>query len=415
MKKILPFCLLAIGLGFAQTTWTPPDPSSESLSPAAPVPEIKHTSSVFDAVRGHSYNPFSIAGAASSVNDLVTTPSYIYGKRFFYVSPTDKLGYVSFDLFRGSSLLGLTNQLNEDGTPLLASLILGYASSTFGIALEYSIRKNWTQETINDVTQSSRTTFLGDNIGLYFSLPLGSATAYANAKWLTYNSEINETEGMQNPADNYWTKVDSSTIDANLGLLGNIGALNYDAYLNIERTGGTLTSSNEDFSSMGEKVVTEDSYLEVSLNVNLGYAILQNEVARIIVGFNNMLGIRFLDEVDPSSVDLASGSIMGLIISPNIFGETVLTDNWLAFAGAKHDINFIFGAETPREKDQNETDILQANLKRYLQTGEIVGTEAFVGIRYQKPNWAFEAQISANPFKALDGENVFSFGGFIYF
>jgi len=420
MKRFLIFCLLAICLCFAQNPWIL-DTSSGGTSPATPEPEAKPKESeikpkaplsVFDSVRGHGYNPFSIAGAASSVTDLVTTPSDIYGKKFFYVSPTDKLGYASFELFGGSALLGLSNQFNEDGEPLLASLILGYATSAFGVALEYSVGKMWTTEIQGPVTQSSRITYPGDNIGLYFSMPLGSATTYANVNWLTYElSGIKEIEGAAS-ADG-WTKIDYSTIDANAGLLGNLGALNYDVYLNVERHGGTMTSSY--FSSMGEKVVTDSSYLAVSLNINIGYAALQNETARVIVGSNNMIGAAFLDEIDPGEPSFAGGSTKALIISPNILGEVIFANSCFAFAGAKHDINFIFEPETPRDENSSETIILQANLDK-LQTGEIMGTEAFIGIRYQKPNWALEAQVSANPFKALAGDNIFAnFGGFIYF
>jgi hypothetical protein len=407
MKKILPFCLLAIGLGFAQDPWAP-EPSSGGISPVAPPPEAKPAGSAsFDAVRGHSYNPFGIAGAASSVYDLIVVPSDIYGKKFFYVSPTDKLGYASFDLFGGSTLLGLSNSPYD-----IPKLVLGFATPGFGVALEYSINKRWTETKapVGDETAtiSHRETDYGDNIGLYFSLPLGSATAYANAKWFTYQSTYDEVAGAPDPYPNGWTKVDYSNINGNVGLLGSLGALNYDTYLNIERSGGTMTSSYEDFSSMGEKVVTDDSYLSTALNVNLGYAALKNETTRVIVGFNNMLGITFLDEVDSGDANLAGGNIIKLTISPNILGEVVLADNWLAFAGAKHDINFIFGEETPREGDTSETSISQT------------ATQAFLGIRYQKTNWAFEAQVADNifnnPFGGFAGNNMFlSAGGFIYF
>jgi hypothetical protein len=430
MKKILSFCLLAIGLGFAQNPWL----SEPTTQPAAPAPEAKPTgsASVFDAVRGHGYNPFSIAGAASSVNDLVFIPSDIYGKKFFYVSPTDKLGYASFDFLGGSTLLGLRNQLNEDGEPLLASLVLGYANSGFGIAFEYSIGKQWSETKIeagDDVyTNSSRNTFPGDNIGIYFSLPLGSVTAYTNVRWLTDKwSSYVEYAGRPDDDYNYWTKEDHSTIDADFGLRGNFGAMNYDTYLKIQRYGGTLTSSRFSSMGMGEKVVTDSSYLAVVLNMDLGYTALQNETARVIAGFNNAFLIKFLDEIDPGKPitgetdETAGGSIIGLVISPNILGEVVLADNWLAFAGARHDIIFLFGYDTPREEDTKETMAMQMNIDRFERTEKMTGigergTDAFVGLRYQKPNWALEAQVSANPFKAFAGDNIFaSFGGFIYF
>jgi hypothetical protein len=420
MKRFLIFCLLAIGIGFAQNPWVPSSPEIteppigglSAALPASAEPAVQ--ASVFNSVRGHGYNPFSIVGAASSVNDLVITPSDIYGKKFFYVSPSDKLGGAAFDLFSGSALLGLSDN---------NSLILGYATPAFGVAFDVSIRKMWTEEikevpTITEiatVTTTTRATFPGDNIGLSFSLPLGSATAYANGNWSTYDmSRITEISGSPEPdgKGNGWTKEDYSDINASIGLLGNFGSLNYDVYLSAFRHGGTLTSSFGEFSDTGDKVVTKDSYLEADLSINLGYVAAQNETARAIIGFNNVFGAKFLDEIDPDDKTTAAGSVMVLVISPNILGEIVVVDNLLAFAGAKHDVVFVFGPidddgnprSSARNKDYSETIITQP------------GTEAFAGIRYQKTSWALEAQIFTNPFEALAGGNIFAnFGGFIYF
>jgi len=420
MKKILSICFLAIGLGFAQESWLPPDPSSGSPSPAAPAPQASPTgsASIFDSVRGHSYNPFGITGAASSVYDLVLTPSDIYGKKFFYVAPTDKLGFTSFDLGGGSALLGLSNR---------RSLILGYATPAFGAALEYSIQKEWTEVTTDIVanpllgipsgtsTTNTRTTKQGDNIALYFSLPLGASTAYANVRWYTYqDSYITEVSGEPTavvqpgqtapPNPNGWTKEDYSDIDANVGMIGALGSLNYDASLNVERRGGTLTSSRENFSSMGEKVVTDDSYLAVGLNANVSIQAVKNETSRILVGSNNSVGVRFFDEVDAGADGYAGDNIISLTIAPNILGEVVLTDNWLAFAGASHSMNFDFG-DGDRDEKSSATSIEQSS------------TQAIIGIRYQKTNWAVETQfVNNDPFAAFGGNNILlQFGGFIYF
>jgi len=402
MKKILPFCLLAIGFGFAQ------DPMG------SPPPAASETKLSFDAVRGHAYNPFGITGAPSTVLDLITTPSDIHGKKFFYVSPTDQLGYVAFNALGGSTLLGM----NTSG-----DLVLGYATPAFGLALEYTIRKQWTEVKTDvpataasapfTVTTSTRTTRDGDNIRLNFSLPLGSSTAYANVGWLTDYSNFEEIEGMPNADNNGWTKEDYSTVDANFGLLGNAGAMNYDASLSIERSGGTLTSSYKDFSSMGEKAVTDDSYLSLALNLDLGYEVLKNETARVLLGANNSLGAMFLDEVDDGDpVDgdtqrTTGGSRIVLSISPNILGEVIISEHWIAFVGATHDLAFIFGgvSDNARDKNYSETNALQTP------------TRASLGFRYQKDNWAFETQIiNNNPFAAFSGDQIFTkFGGFIYF
>jgi len=410
MKKILSFCILAVGLGFAQEpagTSNPPAPASESVPIGAP--------SVFDAVRGHGYNRFGTTGAPSSVTDLVLTPSDIHGKRFFYVSPSDELGYAAFNFLGGSGLIGLSSEPTDN-------LILGFATPGFGLALKYTIRKRWTEEIVDQpaipaanipsgtITTNTRNTYEGDNLGLFLSLPLGASTAYANLTWYTYgNSWLTEVEGApvipgQPDNSNGFEKQDYSDIIVNLGMLGALGAMNYDASLTIERHGGTYTSDHADFSSMGEKAVTRDSYLATILNVNLSYAALKNETARLLVGFNNQFGIAFLDEVDPDSKNFAGDNVIALGITPNILGEVVLTDRWLAFAGAKHDINFSFG-DADRDEKTSQTYIRQS------------GTEAYLGIRYSKTNWAIETQfVNDDPFAAFGGNNILlQFGGFIYF
>jgi len=397
-SKYFVSCLFTAALAFAQFPWETPSAteggasgSSSSEISYAPVSsssaEAKSVApagkTVFDNLRGHAYNPYSTQGAASTVEDLITLPGDIYGKKFFYVSPTEYLGYTAFDLFGGSTLLGLDN--SSIGSP--AALILGYATPVFGFALNYSVSKVWNSNSDTDV--STRTTYPGDNIGLYFSMPLGFANLYANAGWLTYDQSTSaDYDGNE-------TQEDYSTIDASVGLTGDIGSLSYDAFFGFVRTGGTFI--NDD----GDKAVDENTSLALALGFNLGYTALQSSTARIIVGLNNAVGIAFSDDVN----NIQEGdNVIGLIISPNILGEVILFDNWLAFAGANHSLIFAAG-----DKDGDDDTSLS-------QLRHTPRTETIVGLRYQKTNWALESQVSANPFEALNGENIFaSFGGFIYF
>jgi len=365
--------------------FSPPPVSSSSSAETPAAPEGK---TIFDSVRGHAYNPYSTVGAASTVRDLVTTPSDINGQKFFYVSPTDRLGYTAFPIGNSTALLGLDN--SPLGSP--AALVLGYANSDFGIALNYSVDKIWTSS--KNPKQSSRTTQPGDNIGFYFSIPLGFATFYANAGWLTY-AQSNASESGNNE-----TKQDYSAIEGNAGLTGNSGSLNYDGYLNVIRTGGTRIATNDD------KSVDDYSFLGLALNFNIGYAALQSSSARVIVGANNFFSIRFYDKIKTPAIK--GDNVMGFVISPNVLGEVSLSDNWLAFAGAAHALNLIAG-DNDRNNNTSRLEIAHTN-----------GTAAFAGLRYQKTNWAVEAQVSANmfnnPFGGFNGSNVFTgFGGFVYF
>jgi len=367
-----------------------PQPATSSSSAAEvietkqPAPEGK---TIFDSLRGHAYNPYSTAGASSTVGDLVTRPSDIYGQQFFYVSPTDLLGYVAFSFDGGSALFGL------DRSPLgnLAALVLGYANSTFGLALNYSVSKLW----LSDASSDLRYTAPGDNIGLYFSLPAGSETFYANASWLTYS----RSEDLDFENGKYSRTFDYSEINGNIGLTGNSGSLAYDLYLNVLRTGDNMTIDGEDL------IDAEDpTYWALSFNFDLGYTVLKNSNARVIIGANSYFYDIVYDKTKGESVD----SKIGFVTVPTILAEVSLFDNWLAFAGAGH----VLSLRTGDGDGDSDTSLLEIKHSD--------GSGAFAGIRYQRANWAVEAQISANmfnnPFGGFSDRDMFvGFGGFIYF
>jgi hypothetical protein len=413
MNKVFSFCFLAAGLCFAQNPSNAapvvpvgqaqaapvaapapaapaPEPVVEEAPPPQPAPAVQAAadpSKAFDMLRGHAYNPFAIEGASSNVWDIVATPADIYGQKFIYVSPMSsaRLGYAAFDLGGGSMLLGLDN--SED----IGALILGFATDAFGVSLDYSISKMWTSYKPGGNSVSQRSTRPNDNIGLNFSLPVGF---YVNLGWRTYDdSYALETDDLD-------ATVDYSTINVKLGLLGNSGSLNYNVYLDVVRTGGSATNS---VTADKKKGVDENTYSGATLGFNLGYAAFQSQTARLIVGSNNYFSMEFYDEVKNI---LESGSIITLQIQPTILGEVILADRWLAFIGAKQDINLKAGeGGSFRNEDNSQLEIEQD------QTETL-----FAGMRYQKENWALEAIVSDNPFAALGGSNIlFSLGGFIYF
>jgi len=410
-SKLLALCLFATIWAFAQFPWdassseeasdtgssetspsySEPEPSpqpSPRSGPKKPAPSKESgEKAIFDQVRGHAYNPYSTVGAATTVEDLISTPSDINGKKFFYVSPTDRLGYTAFDMLGGSAMLGLDN--SALGSP--AALIFGYATSGFGMALNYSVSKVW----VSDGDYSDRTTSPGDNIGVYFSLPLGSGALYANANWLTYEQSTSVNYDGNESSESY------STIEANVGLADKLGALDFDAYLNVIRTGGTRVNND------GDKSVDDSTYLGLALNLDFGYAALQSSAARVIVGFNNRFVMISYDAIDVSERN--AYKIMALVISPNILAEVSLFDNWLAFAGAAHALDVVID---DRDRDNDDDS--------RLSVMHTPGTAAFAGIRYQKTNWALEGLIATsmfnNPFGGFNGSAMFAeVGGFIYF
>jgi len=354
-----------------------------SSSSAAAVPEGK---TIFDNVRGNAFNPYGTVGAASTVRYLKEKPAEIYGNKFFYISPVEQAGYTAVPFGSGSALIGLDH--SPWGYP--AALVLGYASSSFGLALDYSVDKSFTSAK----KYSRRDTYPGDNIGLYFSTPAG---LYANANWLTYAQSYSEDY------DGDVTTVDFSQLEGNLGLTGKSSSLDYDGYVNVIRTGGTGKLAN------GDKWTDEYAFLGLSVNLDLGYTAFQSANARVILGSNNRVFAKFIDYATTNTKGSPKGdNIFGLAIAPNILGEFALTETWLAFAGASNAINVQIGDGD----GESETS--------YLGLEHTAGTGAYVGLRYQKANLALEATVEAdvfnNPFGGFHGNNVFAgFGGFVYF
>ena len=441
-SKLFALCILSAGFAFAQFPWEVPlqepesqatesldssEPSSSSeeassssssetavsiyTPPPAPVvstPAVETKSAptegktIFDAVRGHAYNPYSITGAASTVNDLVTTPSDIYQQKFIYVSPSDFLGYTAFNLGSASGFMGLDNSRDNDE---LANLILGFANSGFGIAFSMAFGKWFTSYSGRDTW----TTEPGDNFGFYFSVPMGSsATLYANLGWLTYAESRSETGGGM---PSYSSK--SSTVSTSIGVTGTVGTFNYDAFLEGLRMGTTIDND-------GDESISDDTETDVYLGFNFSITALQSTTARVLVGFNNGIGVRLLDAIENGP---DADNIVFTAFSPNILGEVALFDNLLAFAGARHNLIFVVG-DADRSNDSSQAIFGQTGSKvedvidaiRNQQEPPRGGTDAFAGLRYQRNNWALEAIVSTHPFEVMDGNNIFAkFGGFVYF
>jgi hypothetical protein len=340
---------------------------------------------MFDVLRSKAYNPFGTVGAASNIDDLKETPSDIHGQKFLYVGGdyNGGAGYAAFDALGGNLLFGLDN---SDAS--LAALVLGYANSAFGVLLDYSISKAWTSN--STAKSSNRTTYPGDNLGLYFSLPLGSfATLYTNASWLTYQ------RSWSTDFDGTTGDLDYSAIDLNVGLTGG-ASLKWDGFVNLHRRGGTYTNNNGDvYADANDIPITIGS-----ANFNIGSTILQNQTSRVIVGLNNALGVMLRDKVGNTKSD----NFILLHLQPNILGEVALFEYLIGFAGASHRLAFEFGDGDGNTKT-HRTVITHSGL------GQGSGvTEVFSGIRLQRTNWALEAMVNNTGSLAL-----YNLSGFIYF
>ena len=338
----------------------------------------------FDNLMGPAYNPYGTLGAAPTIADLIAKPSDIYGHKFIYIAPIDYAGYSAFDLAGGSTFLGFDH-----------SLTLGYAKSSWGLALNLALDKLWYSYDERYYVFEDREVFAGDNIGLNVSLDFKRFIIYAHANWLT-------NEGYRGI-----TEKESSTKNISLGVAGG-SKLVWDVALNFTRTG-----TMEEFKrQVSDDVVyiypVFDTLTSIGTQFNLGYKALQNDKAKFIVGLNNNFKWHFKERESMrlllwrGEVEKDSDYALSLYICPNILGEVILTKHLLAFAGAEHTISFLDG---------------KGYWEKYeLRIRNLETTDSYFGLRYKGESWALEARLQKNVWQALDGKDPFiNLGGFIYF
>jgi hypothetical protein len=125
-----------------------------------------------------------------------------------------------------------------------------------------------------------------------------------------------------------------------------------------------------------------------------------------MVGANNSFGGLFFDGAGDAA---KSDSYFGLTIVPNILGELAFTPHLLLFAAAQTTLHFQGG-------DDEDDPTFRNNDVSYTELMSVPGTQASVGLRYQRTQWAVEAAVNSNPFVFMNGNNPFArLGGFIYF
>ena len=349
----------------------------------------------FDKLRGFAYNPYGTLGAAPTIGDLVTKPNMIYGSKFVYILPTDHLGYAGFDMLGGSMLLGFDNAELYTG-----NIIIGYARKSWGLSLDLSIHKSFTGYEKYNYEESSN--FRRNNIGLNLSVPLGNYVFYTKAGLTT--------------EDNYMTSIfpqeERQTKSASIGITGGekfIWDLSFDFARNEndqDRTYIEERISDDQIFVIGE-IDNSSSLTLTSLNYKIGYKVLQNNRARLIVGLDNRFDwfytnskaeyFYYYPDYDEYERENSSYNL-SLRISPNVFGEVALTDNLFAFVGAGHSFYI----------DDKDGRLLQI---------ENSSSNSYIGLRYGRELWAIEAMLANDIYESIKNKvnPLINLGGFIYF
>jgi len=398
LKKMIGAGLVAASGAFAQYSFEPTAPAATSAPESKPAPAAQSSTApiaagVFDQLRGNAYGVIPNEAAASTVGGNLDKPHNFGGQQLLYVEPADERGVVSF----GKSttyILGLDNS-ND-----LGLLTLGLANKdSWGLALNVALGKTWTSRKV-DETASNTAVEQGDLIGLAFSMPMGGNVLAAKADWYTHTDELSTDNGDVETVSDYTDLA----FDINFGNGPSAKELFWTAGLNVLRHSESV--------EQGSKVAIEaDTRTEVTLYVNAGQKVLGNDRARVLLGANNALITQLFDDVKD---EWSGHTEIGLMISPNILGELAITNNWLVFGGATHNILLGSYLGYTLGSGENKVDYTAIQMHSYP-------TVATAGVRYQKDNFAAEACLSDNVFtngvsEIFQGNGtLISFGAFLYF
>lgn len=375
-----------------------PAPKVEVPSAPAPAETAAPQSSgdlmsKLDVLRGNSYNSVGNELAATTVGEQLSYPYMMAIGQFLYVEPTNNMGYVAFN--KGLTFYGgFDNSLGTVGL-----LTVGVATPSFGIGVDIGLSKNFLTEKPEGGDEQKTTLInIGDDIGLTFAMPVGSYAFSIRANWLTTGDEETIDDAVEN---NLW-RLSLSGAVTNSPSASTFGwSLGAQILRNEEtqelKAGGKTTS-----------ITSPNSRIEIDPYFNFALQVLANNMARVMIGSNNMLAIQMFDKGDAADKETFKEHMeFGFQVTPNIWADVAITENWLAFGGLSHNI-LLFGYENVKYGDDTEATLMQ------LHSSE---TKAQLGLRFQWKMLAIEASLEDVIYKktfaaAFNGEDIVANMGF---
>lgn len=371
----------------------------------------------FSQIRGDAYNSLAgnIAGF-NNINKLLLKPSLFAGKNLFYANLGENYkGVVSWGESSMRWILGYSQQKE---TPDIGMLSFGLGHPAFGVLLNVGLSRTSTggTEKNGDDKTSTNTVEKGDIIGLNFSMPLGGFLMRASFSY---------TNDEDNVTTNTYGAGQSESIDKNnivtIGLgFGNGPSADrffWEAGLSAKMYGAYEKSPATD-----NKEEPKDDIAGTKLDpfFNMAYVAMRNDVARITWGFNNSIRALLYKEIKIDDNNTKKHSEFGLLISPNILGEILITDNLIAFGEAVHYfyVNFDTRTTTTINSDPNNGDDTdtESTIASKSPAGD-PGTEVAGGLRLQGKHAAIEARLSDTFYENILTKEHFkgALNGFIYF
>jgi hypothetical protein len=392
-------------LGFIEEEESEPEPKPK-IEPEPKPKTKKETSKLgLDELRGYAYNNIGNAAAARTVKDYIRMPSLMLGKKFFYAEIEDKRSmavfgenttmYLSLDKSNELGLIDYTSRARtyEGSAPFtnynpldVGLLNLGLAFESFGVVLNLGFDR--TYGTKNNSSYSSIEP--GDIIGVSFSMPIeGYLLRFFSAMYNFANST-----------------ADANKTVTNQYITADVGFGNFTSAENFYWEAGFFLQRVNAYTESGGKLNADpEARIEAAPFFNVGYKILYDKQARVILGFNNQFAFDTYDHIEQNNYDHTE---YALFVEPNILGEILITPSWIAFAEASHIIKFSMKQETSGSNKDNTEEEQEIKFKAIEVSG---------GVRFQYKHIALEAVLEETFYKNVLQQDWFkcSFGGFIYF
>lgn len=336
------------------------EPVAQAPAAVAPAQNSSSLLAQLDVLRGNAYNFVGSELAATTVADQLDYPYMMALGQFLYVEPTNALGYVAFN--KGLTFYGGLDNSSAD----VGLFTAGIATAGFGLGLDIGLSKSFVSDGDDDATVVNA----GDDLGVTFAMPLGAYALSLEAGWLTIDDEVS----TDNVEDDYWelsliARFTNSPSATTLGWTAGALLLRHAETTEMTIAGQSSTSA------------TGNSRVEIDPYFNLAAQILGNDMARVMIGSNNTLGIQIYDGGDAG---IKSHTEFGLQLEPNIWADFALNENFLFFGGVSHNV-LLFGYESVKYVDGDKISAIQLHTER---------TRAQLGLRAQYKMVAVEASLT---------------------
>ena len=358
---------------------TPADSTAIQAAPAADPLNILH---------GSAYNTVGNEAAASTIFGNLATPRKMFGTKAVYFEPIAERAVVSF----GNSN---TYFLAFDNSDDLGILTAGMSFGKFGFSVDGSLGKQWIDvEQADGAEQSAIKTQGGTMAGATASLLAGPVDIVLSGHFI---KPVTETYAE---APTAIVEPKAWAANGKLAVSYSGDVISWSAGADILRNDSKLKTTTRFYQVVDgvNKLATvktslsdTSSRFEVTPNFNIGGAVLKAEDAKVYLGVNTRFPMVIYDEID-EIVDKHQKA--AAYLTPNIFGEVLLSQYFMAFGGASYDWNALSYEKKEigkysEESKETETGKATVNLGARFQYNRVALEMAFTKQFLQNPFGSF--------------------------